>query len=353
MGGGGAERQLTYTVMGLRELGWETHVALRSGGANFARLEASGAVVHGLGGRSNYDPRLGRQLWRLVGAIDPSLIQTWLPQMDVLGGVAAWARGVPWILTERSSRLSYPPGVRTWLRTLVARRAAAVVANSDSGLEYWQRRARRLARYVVPNAVPVDEIDRVAAVDHGALGVGQGVPVVLFAGRFGPEKNLEALVAALVRVPAQICGVAVLAGEGPLRPAIARAAHQAGLGQRVVIPGYLPDLWAWMKRAHAFVLVSTFEGRPNVVLEAMACGCPLVVSDIPAHREFLDPETAVLVDPRHPAAIADALLDVLTDRKAAAGRARRARARVVDLGVTFVAREYARVYDKVLAEARA
>jgi glycosyltransferase involved in cell wall biosynthesis len=50
-----------------------------------------------------------------------------------------------------------------------------------------------------------------------------------------------------------------------------------------------------MKASNAFVSTSAFEGQPNAVLEAMGCGCPLVVSDIPAHREFLGPETAAIV----------------------------------------------------------
>jgi glycosyltransferase involved in cell wall biosynthesis len=350
MGGGGAERQLTYAVTGLRELGWEAHVALRSGGANLARLEANGAVIHRLSGRSNYDPRLGRQLWRLVGAVGPSLIQTWLPQMDVFGGVAARAHGVPWILTERASRLAYPPGWRRWLRGLVATRVAAVVANSEAGAAYWEGALRQsVPCYVIPNAVPVDEIDQAPTLPARELGTDRATRVILYAGRFEPPKNLETLLPALARVLAVTPAVAVLCGEGPDRAMVERRVRELGLGGRVLLPGYVADLWSWMKRATVFVSVSTSEGRPNAVLEAMAAGCPLVVSDIPAHREFLDEESAVLVDPRLPASVAAGVLRVLANAADAARRAARARATVEKWAVPAIAREYDRVYEEVLA----
>ena len=57
----------------------------------------------------------------------------------------------------------------------------------------------------------------------------------------------------------------------------------------------MDTVWPLLKMSNVFVSTSSFEGQPNAVLEAMACGCPLVVSDIPAHREFLGADTAAIV----------------------------------------------------------
>src|SRR5438132_4429261 len=116
------------------------------------------------------------------------------------------------------------------------------------------------------------------------------------------------------------------------------------MDDRVQLPGYIPDIWRWMKRASMLVSVGFFEGRPNAVLEAMACGCPLVVSDIPAHREFLDENSALLVKPHEPVAMAEALRDVLAYPQDAARRAQVAQGEVARWSTPVIACQYARVY---------
>jgi glycosyltransferase involved in cell wall biosynthesis len=140
-----------------------------------------------------------------------------------------------------------------------------------------------------------------------------------------------------------------LAGVGPTEPLIRQLVVDLGIAGRVLMPGYVEDVWTWIKRADVLVSISLFEGRPNAVLESMACGCPLVVSDTPAHRELLGNDMACFVDPRNPKAVADALLDVLRDREAARRRVMCARRRVEEWSVRNVVREYDRVYRDVLA----
>ena len=102
-----------------------------------------------------------------------------------------------------------------------------------------------------------------------------------------------------------------------------------------------------------FVSVSYLEGQPNAVIEAMACGCPLVVSDIPMHREFLDESCALFVDPDDPAAIAAAIGSCLADAEAARARSRAARERAAGWTVSGMAHSYDRVYAECLERRRA
>jgi len=354
MEGGGAERQLAYLAGELTRMGWEVHVALLYGGPNFGRLQASGAVIHELVARSNYDPRIFWQLLRVINAVKPDLIQVWMLQMEILGGMAAETARVPWVFSERCSALAYPPTPKNWLRVLLASRASAIVSNSMGGDRYWQARLNsRVPHCVVPNALPLEEIETVQPAAPEETGLGPDQRVVLYVGRFDPQKNLETLLLALREVVSRPEVVAVLCGEGALRPEVERWIKEYALPGRVLLPGYVPAVWSWIKRADVFVSVSLFEGHPNTVLEAMACGCPLVVSDIPAHREFLDEQCALLVSPYAPAEIAQAISNVLSAPAAAARRARNARARVAQWSTRAIARQYEQVYMGVLDRFRA
>jgi glycosyltransferase involved in cell wall biosynthesis len=167
-----------------------------------------------------------------------------------------------------------------------------------------------------------------------------------------PGKNLEVLVSALRRVLSDPRTVAALCGEGPLRSTLERSLAEYGIADRVRLPGYVSNVWGWLKRADVFVSVSRFEGQPNAVLEAMSCGCPVVVSDIPAHREFLDEESAVLVNVDAPAALAEAITGVLSENEAATRRAARARATVAQWSINAIGRRHAAVYEEVLVDHR-
>jgi len=327
----------------LFRLGHEVHVVALSEGPNSERLQASGARLHWLSARGNHDPWIFGQFVRTMHAVRPDVVQVWLLQMEILGGLAATVLRLPWILSERASTMAYPPCAKHWVRVRVARSAAGIVSNSSAGDAYWRARVKAgIARYVVPNALPVAEIDATSPAAPEEMGIEAGEQVVLFAGRFSGQKNLGVLVTALRRVLAQPKTVAVLCGEGALRARVERQLAEHGIRDRVRFPGYVEDIWRWMKRADVFVAPSLFEGHPNAVLEAMACGCPLVVSDIPAHREFLDQTTALLVDPHDAEALALAVLDALAAPAAAWGRARNARARVTAFSAPVVARRYAR-----------
>lgn len=349
MGGGGAERQLAYLAGPLGACDWDVHVALGTGGPNLQRLEAGRAAVHWLTGAGNHDPRLAWQLARIFRRVRPDLVQVWFVQMEVLAGGVSELLGVPWVMSERSSLLAYPPSVKNRLRVAIARTADAIVSNSSAGDSYWAGRAsRRVRRFVIPNALPLDEIDGTSAAVPDGLLIDPGDSVVLFAGRFGPEKNVERLLSALREIVTRPRTVAVLCGEGPLRAGLQRTIAADKLDDRIFTPGYVADIWPLMKRADVMVATSLFEGRPNSVLEAMACNLPLIVSDIPAHREILDERSACWVDPADSGALAEAVLELLEDRFVARQRAAAARSRAAAWSVPAVAAQYDRVYREVL-----
>jgi glycosyltransferase involved in cell wall biosynthesis len=353
---GGAQRQLVYLSRGLVGRGHEVHAAFLDGGPNFADLASCGAVLYHLGsgdvhrargrGLHNYDARIMLSLVRLIREVRPDLAQTWIIQMDILGGIACQLTRAPWVIREPNCGSAYERSFKAAIRARVAGSADAVVANSLGGQEYWRSRAPRLPSFVVPNGVPLDQTDATASPEVEMLADKRHV---LYAGRFAPEKNVETLARASLELWKRDPDVMVtLCGDGPERARVAELVQRNGAASRVRLPGAVANTRALMKRADVFVSVSRFEGHPNTVLEAMACGCPVVVSDIASHREFLDEGSALFVSADDVSGICEAILATLAQPEEARRRARSARAVVERYSIAAMTESYERVYREVL-----
>ena len=348
LSGGGTERQVATIVAELARRGHDIHVAYVHGGVNLERFEGSGCTLHHLVTSIKYDPLVVARLASLVRRLRPDVVQTWLAHMDIVGGAAARFLRVPWVMAERSAALSYPPTLLHRVRVAAGRRADCIVANSEGGAAYWHAKGVDPARVeIIPNSVPLTEIASADPLDDARIGAGD--ELVLHVGRLSPEKNLGRLLDALphvlgVRPRAKL----VLCGDGPLAAQLAARVSDAGLDARVVFAGFVPNVGSWLKRAGVLVSVSTCEGHPNAVLEAMAAGAPLVVSDIPAHRSMLDSDGAWFVanDAR---AIAGGIIGALEARPRALQRAARARERVAALSLDATVSRYEDVYRRVVA----
>ena len=348
LSGGGAERQLCYLAPELGRMGHDIHIAYSNDGPD--KPELSGVALHRLKSFSNYDPCLIGQIARLIKYIKPHIVQTWLPQMDVLGGVAAKLCNTTLIFRESTSGLIHTPMWKKYLRTKIGSFASAVISNSRGGDEYWRKIMPDKRRYIVSNALPVDEIEKVEVSLPQEMTKVES-PIVLFVGRMVKEQKaphlfLEAL--GLVAREKKISGV--LCGEGHQRPELEILRHKYGISVDVHFTGHLPasTIWAIMKKASVFVSLSTSEGCPNAVMEAMVCGCPMVISDIPAHRELLDESCTLFVTPSDVRQAADAIIQILDNPEAAKKRALKAKQKTIDWSIIEMARNYEKVYQQCM-----
>jgi glycosyltransferase involved in cell wall biosynthesis len=329
--------------------GWDVHVGLCRGGVHYEHLQLGNVVVHQLGNISSKNPRLFLRINALIRELRPDLVQSWLPYMDILGGVAALWNDVPWVVSERASELAYKrPRWLYWMRRCLGRRASAVVANSATGGFYW-RHILPTDRPVttVPNSVDVEAIRRAPLPGHIAS-TDQGKNLVLVVGRLTDQKAVEIVIQAVSLIAGRGDFRVLILGDGPLRTELAAMVSRSGLNDHIVMLPYQPDWWGLLRIAKALVSVSRYEGHPNVVLETMAAGCPLIVSDIPEHREFLDDESACFVKGEDPPALAKAVISILSDPVSAIQRAGRASKRVDSLTIRAVADAYEAVYGSVM-----
>ncbi len=297
---GGAERMFVELVTRLDRNRWEPRVYCLSGpGALVARLQAAEIPVICFGAKSTRNLGVFQRLTTELKKFSPALLQCFLFHANILGRMAAWRAGVPRVVcgvrvAERRSR------VPLWLDRLsqgfVDHNVCVSQAVAEFSIHQAGLKASKIS--VIPNAVDFDRFANAVAVDRSKLGL-SAAPLALFVGRLDPQKApfnlLEAFGNLLLRHPDwQLLFV----GDGSLKASMDEWVAHRGLGHRIRIAGWRPDVPELLKAADLLVLPSLWEGMPNIVLEAMAAGLPVVVSRVEGTDELIrDGETGLLVTP--------------------------------------------------------
>jgi glycosyltransferase involved in cell wall biosynthesis len=190
----------------------------------------------------------------------------------------------------------------------------------------------------MPNPVSTDEYAPVSAEEQRQLrrerGLSESDRVVIFVGRLAPEKELGSLIEAFALTAAKVPSARlVLVGDGPLRGSLEKQVADTGLWDRVLFTGMLDPGQAlrWLQASDVFALVSSLEGFPVALAEAMAVGLPSVVSDIPANRQLIpEGERGLLVTLKDKEAIGAAITTLLEQPQRAALMGSAARQHIVD-----------------------
>lgn len=212
----------------------------------------------------------------------------------------------------------------SWLETLLS--CAAVVTVSKAGYDYYLKRCPALKDilHCVPNGVDISLFKpKDKSICRSQLGIANETKLAVFVGGFVERKGPLRVLEAARKVG---CKVAFL-GKG----------DQVPKGSEVVVAKSVQqdELLLWLGAADCFVLPSLSEGRSNAILEAMACGVPVVVSDLPFNTEFVTPSCGALVDPYNTDSIAQGLEKVLDQMSALMMRRE---ARKIAEGLSYEAR---------------
>jgi glycosyltransferase involved in cell wall biosynthesis len=283
-----------------------------------------------------FDPRVLGQLREIMQQVDPDVIQTHYSKSHFLLWLSGLWRTRPWIAfhhghTRSVFRVRLYHGLDRW--SLRAPKQVVTVSQAfASQLAAKGVRPEKIA--VLHNAIEVQSARREAsprdlAANKARLGVPPGDRLVLAVGRLSKEKAHADLVSAIGRLhqshPERRLQLIVL-GEGTERKYLENCVRSAGLEQLVKLPGHASDVQAYYQAADVVAISSVSEGSPNVLLEAMAAGVPVVATAVGGIPEIVkDREHALLVPPRDPEAMADAIHFLLTDASSAekmAGAAR-------------------------------
>lgn len=231
------------------------------------------------------------------------------------------------------------------LKRALYARADAITAVSD-GVRDDLVRELGLAREritVVYNPIVTDEMAEQAAepVEHEWFG--ENVPVILGAGRLVEEKDFGTLIRVFAIVRAKCPVRLVILGEGPLREDLERLARELGIERDFALPGFYKNPFKYMARCSVFVLSSRFEGLPGVLIQAMACGAPVIATDCPSGpSEIITPNAdGMLVPVGDMEAMVAAIERVLGDAARAGEMGARARLSAERFRVDNVLSRYA------------
>jgi glycosyltransferase involved in cell wall biosynthesis len=341
---GGVARVVTDLVRAQVRSGIRAVVACPPNGGLAAAVAAQGAVVHPWpAGREPGAalPRETAEAARIVRRAAPDLVHAHSAKAGLAVRLAVRGR-LPTVFQPHAWSFEAVTGLPARLAVGWERRAARWAARVLCVSEEERRRGRQAgvdARWaVVPNGVDTarftpanPEAVRSARArllacavrtDPGSSAAQSAAPLVVCIGRLCRQKGQDVLLRAWPAVTAQVPGARlVLVGDGP-----DRARLRARTPAQVLFAGASPDPAPWYAAADLVVLPSRWEGMALAPLEAMACGRPVVLTDVAGARESLPDgqDAACLVPPEDPEALATALIRLLTDRELSAALGRQA-----------------------------
>lgn len=233
-------------------------------------------------------------------------------------------------------------------------RAAAIIASSPNYIESSPiLRAFRQRCRVIPFGIPVESYTNIEPRDFEKIRTQHGPRLILAVGRLVYYKGFEHLIAAM----AHINGKLLIVGSGPLREKLDAQVRNLGLEERVTILGNVDNVTPYYHAAEVFVLpsIARSEAFGIVQLEAMACGKPVVNTQLDSGVPFVSPDhlTGLTVPPGDPLAIAAAINNLLNNADLRAACSRAAKRRVEEhFRADLMAHRTLELYDEVLGRTR-
>jgi glycosyltransferase involved in cell wall biosynthesis len=248
-----------------------------------------------------------------------------------------------------------------WLAKILYKRASSFICVSKFSaqdlIENWGIRKDKIK--VIYNPINTEKINKLSA---GQLsGEHQNIfqkPTIITVGRLNDQKNQKSLIKALKEVTKKVSDAQlVILGKGEKEAELRKLANDLGIEESVHFLGWQDNPFKFLSKARLFVLSSLCEGLPYAVLEAMACGIPIISADCKSGpREILAPEThfskhatnielgnyGILTQPNNDNLLSEAIIKVLTNNEEQKRLSEKSKERASDFDIKKIIDEYKR-----------
>jgi glycosyltransferase involved in cell wall biosynthesis len=318
---GGAEVLLIDLVRGIKEAGYDVSVGYSTRGPLEKKLLELGVPSARLPRLGRIDPFLFFKMCQLIVREKPDIVHTHLFKSDLHGRLAARLCGVPVVVSTSHNNdvwaKRFPLG---YLYGLTAKLTDQVIAVSSEVRDY-QIQHTGISKdkiIVIENGVHVQKFsshkDSARAI-RAEFQIGDSAPLIGVIGRLQPQKDHGNFLNAAVEIRKKMPDARFLiVGDGPLREELIAQAQTLDLESAVIFCGVRQDIPAVLAALDVLVISSKWEGLPVTLLEGMAARRPIAsttVGGVP--NVVVDGESALLVPPQDPSALANACLKILQD----------------------------------------
>jgi len=286
-----------------------------------------------------------RGLRRAITALAPDVVISFGDKVNVLTLISSIGVGVPVIISERAHPVHWDIGrIWSWLRRLMYPHTDTLVIQSEAIRDWAEVVVPKRCIRVIPNPV-----GRQFSANTGNTSPRR--PFVLAVGRLSPEKGFDLLIQAFRSVVERHPDWSLtIIGEGSRDGELKALAHKFLPPESIRFLGTVKDPEHYYRIAGLFVLPSRFEGFPNALLEAMACGCAVLATDSPGGTSVMvrNGVNGLLVPPGDVEALARGMDRLMTD---AAERARLGE-RALDVSIRFSIDKIAALWEDAITEVR-
>jgi glycosyltransferase involved in cell wall biosynthesis len=364
LGSGGVGRVLSNLLSHLNKKKFETFLILCKKEGPYLDTRLRHIPTFHLHSKGEGLFTLLKEIWAMANIIrreKPEVVLSMLTRANLTAILAARLSGVKTlvIISERSNLtmvLKAGSKIRSLLLRLGVkifyRYADYIVAVSDNVKNDLIKNYGIAADKIktIYNPVNIEQISLMASdiVDYPKF---QGkMPLIIAVGRLAPEKGYFFLLKAFAQVRRILPCKLIILGDGGERGSLERLARDIGVLEDVAFLGFQQNPYKYMARADIFVLSSLYEGFPNVVLEAMACGTPVIATHCPGGIQEIitNGVNGILVPIGDEKALSNAILRVLNDSKLRKRLAQQGRKRVEDFALKKKVKEYEEMLEEIV-----